>query len=391
MVVGFQHIEKKTLADVERIPGKFDYYCWDLYARVGEFYAASPENEGAPGRGAAPDRGRRQRHGPARRARGAARIVDCHLATMARLGDPLRAAGARERHPEAALLGPRLRAAAARRAPSGWRREGKNQGCWVLPMAEGEAEAIDEDKIIVRSNGTVTYTGKDIAYQLWKLGKLDRDFRYRVASARAGRPSCSGPRPAARARPDAPHFGHASAVYNVIDVGQSYPQRVVRAGVAALGHEQGGPELPPPRLREGRALARHGPSARLRGQGRRHVRQGLRAQGARRQGRRPAGRARGQGAGRGRGARPRARRRGPRGHGAGGRGRRAALLHAALLPHPHHHLRHGGGARLHRRDRPLPAERGGARPQHLRQARGRGPRAVRAHRPRALARPRRPS
>ncbi len=57
--------------------------------------------------------------------------------------------------------------------------EGKSAGCWVLPMSEGD-DAIDEDKIIVRSNGTVTYTGKDIAYQLWKLGKLDRDFRYRL-------------------------------------------------------------------------------------------------------------------------------------------------------------------------------------------------------------------
>jgi arginyl-tRNA synthetase len=113
--------------------------------------------------------------------------------------------------------------------------EGKSAGCWVLPMGEGDEAGIDEDKIIVRSNGTVTYTGKDIAYQLWKLGKLDRDFRYRVhrtlADGRRLWTTTSG-----EGEAGAPRFGHADAVYNVIDVGQSYPQRVVKAGVAALGY-----------------------------------------------------------------------------------------------------------------------------------------------------------
>jgi arginyl-tRNA synthetase len=96
-------------------------------------------------------------------------------------------------------------------------------------------EGTDEDKIIVRSNGTVTYTGKDIAYQLWKLGRLDRDFRYKrhrtYPDGHVLWTTTSGP-----GEKGAPAFGHAGAVYNVIDVGQSYPQRVVRAGVAALGH-----------------------------------------------------------------------------------------------------------------------------------------------------------
>ena len=114
-------------------------------------------------------------------------------------------------------------------------------GCWVLSMDAGgdAAEAqIDEDKVIVRSNGIVTYTGKDIAYQLWKLGLIDRDFRYRrhrtypdghvlwTTTSDAGEPG-------------APSFGHAREVFNVIDVGQSYPQRVVKAAVAALGHPEG--------------------------------------------------------------------------------------------------------------------------------------------------------
>jgi arginyl-tRNA synthetase len=98
-----------------------------------------------------------------------------------------------------------------------------------------DAEGADEDKIIVRSNGTVTYTGKDIAYQLWKLGRLDRDFRYRryrtYPDGHVVWQTTSG-----EGETGAPGFGHADAVYNVIDVGQAYPQRVVKAGVAALGH-----------------------------------------------------------------------------------------------------------------------------------------------------------
>jgi arginyl-tRNA synthetase len=232
VVVGFRHLEKMSLEEVKAVPGKFDYFCWDLYARVGDFYAVGAENRALQ----AETLHAIERDGNPEAemaAYVAARIVDCHLATMERLGiryDLL----ARESdilrlhfwHRAFELL----KASGAIRLES----EGKNAGCWVLTM---ETDAKDEDKIIVRSNGTVTYTGKDIAYQLWKLGKLDRDFRYRrhrgypdghvlwTSTSRDGEPG-------------APVFGHARAVYNVIDVGQSYPQRVVKAGVAALA----GPE-----------------------------------------------------------------------------------------------------------------------------------------------------
>jgi arginyl-tRNA synthetase len=230
VVVGFQHIEKKGLAEVAALTGAFDYYCWDLYARVGDFYAADPKNKAlqvetlhaieAGGN----DTARLAAHV-------AARIVDCHLATMERLGiryellahesDVLRL----HFWDRAFEL---LKASKAIRLET----EGKSAGCWVLAMEEGGA---DEDKIIVRSNGTVTYTGKDIAYQLWKLGLLDRDFRYRRHRVYAdGGVLWSSTSDAGEG--GAPVFGHARAVYNVIDVGQSYPQRVVRAGVAALGH-----------------------------------------------------------------------------------------------------------------------------------------------------------
>lgn len=269
VVVGFQHIDQKSLAEVTRIPGKFDDYCWDLYARVGGFYAEDPTRKALQAETLhAIEAGDNDtaRLG----AYVAARIVDCHLATMERLGirydllahesDILRL-----RFWERAFE--LLQESGAIRLET----EGKSAGCWVLSM-EGSAQPperdslpvgrnlddepagdaqsvaaegrrIDEDKIIVRSNGTVTYTGKDIAYQLWKLGLLDRDFRYRrhktyedghllwtTASAEGAA--------AAEGAAGAPVFGHARAVYNVIDVGQSYPQRVVKAGVAATSHPE---------------------------------------------------------------------------------------------------------------------------------------------------------
>jgi arginyl-tRNA synthetase len=239
VVVGFLHLEKKTPAEVQALGGKFDYYCWDLYARVGDFYASDPRRKALQAEVLhAIEAGDNETASLA--AYVASRIVDCHLATMERLGirydllahesDILRL----HFWDRAFAL---LKEAEAIRLET----EGKNKGCWVLAMggeADGSTAGADEDKIIVRSNGTVTYTGKDIAYQLWKLGRLDLDFRYHLH----------------RTYPDghalwtttseetgekAPPFGHAALVYNVIDVGQSYPQRVVKAGVYALGHHEG--------------------------------------------------------------------------------------------------------------------------------------------------------
>src|ERR1700746_3613655 len=95
-------------------------------------------------------------------------------------------------------------------------------------------EGMDEpDKILVRSNGTVTYTGKDIAYQLWKFGLLDRTFSYRRFPAPYTLWETThddAPDPAA------PRFGGAQKVVNVIDVRQAYLQKVVKEGLRLLGH-----------------------------------------------------------------------------------------------------------------------------------------------------------
>jgi arginyl-tRNA synthetase len=245
VVVGFLHLEKQDLAAVERIDGRFDHYCWDLYARVGDFYAADPDHRALQAQTlhaieeGGNDAARLGAHV-------AARIVDCHLATMERLGiryDLLA-------H-ESDIL--RLhfwdRAFELLKAKGALRHEteGKNAGCWVLPMgpaAEGAGGPAasegrhrhEDDKIIVRSNGTVTYTGKDIAYQLWKLGRLDRDFRYRRYRTDGDHHEL-WTTTSDEGEASAPAFGHASAVYNVIDVGQSYTQAVVKAAVGALGYE----------------------------------------------------------------------------------------------------------------------------------------------------------
>jgi arginyl-tRNA synthetase len=141
--------------------------------------------------------------------------------------------------------------------------EGKLAGCWVMPIdddptgvpALGEvpaetgaitaapealaAEAGDEprEKVIVRSDGTVTYVGKDIAYQYWKLGLLGKDFHYRPFGTRlAGDTLWATTTTPGGDRPDRPAFGHAHAVYNVIDTRQSYLQKLLKQALATLGH-----------------------------------------------------------------------------------------------------------------------------------------------------------
>ncbi|MEZ5332894.1 MAG: hypothetical protein R2991_12785 [Thermoanaerobaculia bacterium] len=112
--------------------------------------------------------------------------------------------------------------------------EGKNAGCWVMPLAESDEfrGLEDPDKVIVRSDGTVTYVGKDIAYQLWKFGLLERDFEYRFwEDAGVWQTALAGVE-------DHPAFGAGDRVINVIDARQSYLQKVVRAGLEALDYRE---------------------------------------------------------------------------------------------------------------------------------------------------------
>lgn len=181
--------------------------------------------------------------------------VRCHLATMARLAvsyDLL------PHESDILHLGFWSRAFELLKDAGAIRleKEGKNAGCWVMSLASSVefADMDDPDKILVRSNGTVTYTGKDIAYQLWKLGLLTQadgnrhDFGYQE-SARWEQDAPALPvlydskgNILARTTSDpkqrvAGHdYGGGDTVYNVIDVRQSYPQKVVREAVRVLGH-----------------------------------------------------------------------------------------------------------------------------------------------------------
>jgi len=239
VVVAFQHLEPKSLAEVRAMiddPSvRFDYYCWDVYSKMAAYYAANPDAQ----------QWRRDTLHAIEKHEGdtfefaatiARAIVRLHIATMLRLGityDLL--------PKESDIINLHFwdRAFELLKASGAviQETEGKHKDCWVMKLDESaEFEGMNEpDKILVRSNGTVTYTGKDIAYQLWKFGLLDRTFNFRKFSTYDDGhilwETTSGD-----GDPDAPRFGGAQKVVNVIDVRQSYLQKVVKEGVRQLGH-----------------------------------------------------------------------------------------------------------------------------------------------------------
>jgi arginyl-tRNA synthetase len=241
VVAGFHFLEKKTPAQVaELIRGenqRFDYLCWDLYARTSQHYKDKPE--ALEWRSSTLHAIEANEGDLAELAHLVAdAIVNTHLATMLRLNiqyDVLPR--------ESEILHLKFWASAfellKERKAIYFENEGKNAGCWVMPSSafRGEGDANEDSKVIVRSNGTVTYVGKDIAYQLWKFGLLGKDFYYkpltRYTDGKEVWVSTDEPQP----RP-APAFGHAATVYNVIDTRQSYLQDVVVAGLRALGFEE---------------------------------------------------------------------------------------------------------------------------------------------------------
>jgi len=253
VVAAFNFLEKKTPAEVRALTEdpevRFDYYCWDLYARVSQHYADEPSSLNwrpqtlhaiESGEGDTAELGRIV----------ADAIVRCHIDTMLRLNveyDVLPR--------ESEILHLNFWSSAfeqlKQRKAIYLEEQGKNQGCWVMPAElfqepakkkqqkddDGEETQFEQSKVIVRSDGSVTYVGKDIAYQLWKFGLIDKSFRYApfrtYADGRTLWESTAG-----EDDPQAPHFGAGSSVYNVIDTRQSYLQDVVRAGLRALGYEK---------------------------------------------------------------------------------------------------------------------------------------------------------
>jgi arginyl-tRNA synthetase len=245
LVVGFQVLREEGPERVreryseERLRERgerLDYIAWDLYAEVTRFYSEDEarlehrrealrrmEEGGNPTAALAEHLSRR--------------MVQHHLATMDRLGaryDVL--------PHESDILGLRFWEVAFERLQGAgsirMMDHGRHAGCWVMRLPDAEEGAGEDEKVIVRSDGTVTYVGKDIAYQMWKFGLLGRDFHYA--------PFDWSPRPAlydlwtttsTPAASQSPSFGGAATVYNVIDQRQAYLQRVVTQGLRSLGHE----------------------------------------------------------------------------------------------------------------------------------------------------------
>jgi arginyl-tRNA synthetase len=249
VVVGFTHIEKKTRAEIESLTKqpRFDYYCWDLYARVSQWYAEDKQNlqmrlqtlhaiEDASTETAA-----------------VAELISVavlrrHLETMDRLDIeydflPRESEILHLHFWDAAFT--KLKEAGVLTFES----EGKNKGCWVMRRAgtakpssntedtedtEGAQIAEEDQKVIVRSNGTVGYVGKDIAYHMWKFGLLGRDFGYRKFYRYPNNHECWIS--TANGEKDHPHFGDVAEIYNVIDARQSEAQNTVIEALRGLGH-----------------------------------------------------------------------------------------------------------------------------------------------------------
>ena len=247
VVVGLMHLEGLSLSDVEALMARLketgeriDYYCWDLYARVSQWYDLD-ETQKQARKQVRLDTLHAIEHG----GNDAAQIGEListavlrrHLETMLRLGieyDLL------PRESEILhlhfwnLAFEQLKA----KGVLYFETEGKNNGCWVMRRAGSAqteaADGPDEDaKVIVRSNGTVTYVGKDIAYHLWKFGLLGRDFGYNPFFAYPDHLCWISTE---QGESEHPHFGGAQAIYNVIDSRQSDPQANVIEALRGLGY-----------------------------------------------------------------------------------------------------------------------------------------------------------
>jgi arginyl-tRNA synthetase len=243
VVVGFTHLEKKSRVEIEALTRqpRFDYYCWDLYARVSQWYEADRQNE----------RVRMETlhaiEDPSSQTAAIADLISTavlrrHLETMDRLDieyDFLPR--------ESEILHLHFwNAAFEKLRASGvltFETEGKNKGCWIMRRAGTAKEPTDEEniseedqKVIVRSNGTVGYVGKDIAYHMWKFGLLGRDFSYRKFFRYPNNHDCWIS--AIDGESEHPHFGDVAEIYNVIDARQSEAQSTVIEALRGLGHDE---------------------------------------------------------------------------------------------------------------------------------------------------------
>lgn len=248
VVVGFLHIEKKTRAEIETLAAapRFDFYCWDLYARASQWYEQDKQNlQTRLAALHAIEEGNNETAAIAELISTA--VLHRHLETMVRLDIeydflPRESEILRLHFWDAAFT--KLKEAGVLTFEA----EGKNKGCWVMRRAgtskplttentEGTEEGTiseEDQKVIVRSNGTVGYVGKDIAYHMWKFGLLGRDFGYRKFFRYPEGRDCWIS--SVEGEKDHPHFGDVAEIYNVIDARQSEAQNTVIEALRAIGH-----------------------------------------------------------------------------------------------------------------------------------------------------------
>jgi arginyl-tRNA synthetase len=246
VVVGFLHLEGRTLAGVRTLLDelkqkgeRIDFYCWDLYAKTSQWYSAGTDAENAERKQLRYATLHQLEEGGNETSAVAELISTAvlrrHLETMLRLDieyDFLPR--------ESEILHLKFWDAAFEKLKQSgvlyFENEGKNKGCWVMtrPGADVVEGDLNEDaKVIVRSNGTVTYVGKDIAYHLWKFGLLGKDFGYK--------PFFTYPHhecwiSTVDGEATHPQFGGAQAIYNVIDTRQSDPQANVIQALRGMGY-----------------------------------------------------------------------------------------------------------------------------------------------------------
>jgi arginyl-tRNA synthetase len=258
IVVGLEHLlglnQEGVTQWIAGLTEPIDYACWDLYARTSQWYTAGTPAENAARKQLRLDTLHRLEAGnnatSAIAEEVATRIVLRHLETMQRLGIeydllPRESEILHLHFWDAAFT--QLKERGVLRLET----EGTNTGCWIMrratlavgdasnepsEQAEGTEGGPDEDaKVIVRSNGTVTYVGKDIAYHLWKFGLLGKDFGYRRFFEY---PDQTCWITAEESDAEHPHFGGATAIYNVIDARQSDPQANVIEALRGMGYTE---------------------------------------------------------------------------------------------------------------------------------------------------------
>ncbi len=244
VVAGFMFMLNMSLDDIKTLDKElgaagrsFDYYCWDLYAQVGQKYQT---DDALKAKRAEVLHLIEEGNNPTAELADyvATRNVQCITDTMERLSiryDLL----PRESEILHLHFWDKAFEEMKRLGVIHFVDEGAHKGCWVMPWESHEGSDDHEaDKILVKSNGTVTYTGKDIAYQMWKLGILGLDFNYKLFHTYSDGKKIWITTPDPNDHQHT-HFGGGETIYNVIDTRQSYPQEVVKKGVAAISPERG--------------------------------------------------------------------------------------------------------------------------------------------------------